>query len=76
VGAEEKEAAATKIAGDGMNDGERKAGGYSCVDGVAAGLEDLETGVGGEVMNADDHAVPGAGGLLAAVGERLSVDYG
>ena len=67
VGAEEQEPASAEIAGYGMDDGESEAGGYSGVDGVASGFEDLEAGVGGEVMDADDHSVFGADGLLAAI---------
>jgi hypothetical protein len=81
VSAEEKEAAAAEIAGERMHDGEREAGGYGGVDGVAARLEDLEAGIGGDMVNADDHTVFGASGLFAAVGDGvrggvLGVDRG
>ena len=46
----------------GEDDGEGEAYGYGCVDGVAAVLEDFDAGVGGVVVDADDHGVAGAHG--------------
>ncbi len=71
VGAEQKKAAAAKVAGRGMDHGERKAGGDSGVDGVAAGSEGLKAGVGGEMVNADDYAVLSADWLLVQIGDHF-----
>jgi len=43
-------------------------GGDGGVDGVAAFAEDFNAGVGGEVVDGDDHGVVGAGGLLVRSG--------
>ena len=61
--ADEHEAAAADVAGCGVDDGEGEADGYGCVDGVAALFEDGDAGVGGVVLDGDDHGVGGAGGL-------------
>ena len=66
-----QEAAAAQVAGCRMHDGESKAGGYGGVDCVAAFAQDLHAGVRGQVMDADDHAVARAHGLLAAIGEHV-----
>ena len=71
VGAEQQEAAAAEVAGDGMDDGQGKAGGHGGIDRVAAGAEDIEAGVGGQVMDGDDHAVRGADRLLGKIGKRV-----
>jgi len=42
-------------------------GGDGGVDGVAAFAEDFNAGVGGEVVDGDDHGVVGAGGLFGEV---------
>jgi hypothetical protein len=57
VGAQEQKAAAAQVAGRGMDHGQSKAGGHGGVHGVAARAQDFEAGVGGEVMDADHHAV-------------------
>jgi hypothetical protein len=62
---DEHEAAAAEVAGKGIDDGERESDGDCCVDGVASGFEDVDPGVGGEVMYGDDHGVRGADGLIA-----------
>ncbi len=67
---DEHEAASAEIAGEGINDGEGKADGDGCIDGIAALLEDGEAGVGGVVLNGDDHGVPGADGLFGGGGCR------
>ncbi len=66
-GADEHEAAATDVAGGGVDDGEGKANGYGGVDGVAALVEDFYAGVGGVVVDGDDHGVGGAGGGFGEV---------
>jgi hypothetical protein len=58
---DEHESAAAKIAGEGVHHGESETDGDRGVDGVAAGLENLDTGVGGEVVHGDDHGVRGRG---------------
>ena len=60
VVADEHEAASAEVAGEGVDDGEGEADGYGCVDGVAALLEDFDAGVGGVVLDGDDHGVLGA----------------
>ena len=59
--ADEHEAASAEVSGEGIGDGEGEADGYGCIDGVAALLEDGEAGVGGVVLDGDDHGVFGAG---------------
>ena len=61
--ADEHEAASAEVSGEGIDDGEREADGYGCIDGVAALLEDGDAGVGGVVLDGDDHGVLGACGL-------------
>ena len=58
---DEHEAASAQVAGYRVGDGQGEADGYGCVDGVAAFLEDLEAGVGGVVLDGDDHGVFGGG---------------
>ncbi len=65
---DEHESATAEIAGEGIDDGEGKADGDGGIDGVAAFLQDLDAGVGGEVVDGDDHGVRGAHGLV--VGEH------
>ena len=64
--ADEHEASSAEVAGEGVDDGEGEADGDGCVDGVAALLEDFDAGVGGVVLDGDDHGVLGAGGLFGA----------
>ena len=71
MGAQEQEPATAEVAGGGMDDGEGKAGGDGGVDCVAAGAEGFKAGVGGEVVDADDHSVTGADGLLVEVGNHV-----
>ncbi len=66
--ADQHESAAAQVAGGGMDDGQRKSGGDGGVDRVAALLQDLDTGIGREVMHADHHAVARADGLAFGVG--------
>ena len=61
--ADEHEAAAADISGCGVHDRERKAHGYGSVYCVAALFQDGYAGIGGIVMNADDHGVGCAGRL-------------
>lgn len=72
--ADEHEAAAADVARCRVDDGEGEADGHGCIDGIAALLEDGDAGVGGVVVDADDHGVPGAGGLLGSRG--LGVERG
>jgi hypothetical protein len=62
--ADEHEASAANVACGGIDDGQGEAYGYGCVDGVAALLEDFYPGVGGVVLDGDDHGVLGADGLV------------
>ena len=55
--AEKKEAASAKISGLGMNDGEREAGGDGGIDGIASGLQHLNPGARGKLVNAGDDGV-------------------
>jgi hypothetical protein len=61
---DEHESAAADVACGWMDDGEREADGDGCVDGVAAFFQNLDTGVGGKVVNGDDHGVRFADGLI------------
>ena len=61
---DEHESAAADVAGKRVDDGEREADGDGSIDGVAAFLQDLNAGVGGEVMDGDDHGVRLAHGLI------------
>ena len=63
MAADEHEAAAADVSGGGVDDGEGEADGYGCVDGVAALLEDGDAGVGGVVLDGDDHGVGGGRGF-------------
>jgi hypothetical protein len=80
--ADEHEASATEVAGEGVDDGESETYGYGCVDGVAALLEDGDAGVGRVVLDADDHCVLGAGGFFGGswlgncLGSRLGCERG
>ena len=67
--ADEHEASAADVASLGIDDGEGEAYGYGCVDGVAALLEDGDAGVGGVVVDGDDHRVLGADGFVGLGGE-------
>jgi len=68
VGAEQQESAAAEIAGRGMDNGESKAGGDGGVNGIAAFAQHVEAGVGGEMVDADHHAMGCADGLFIQVG--------
>jgi hypothetical protein len=50
-----------------MDDGKCKAGGNGRIDGVSACFHNLDAGVGGKMVDADDHAMAGARGLLVEV---------
>jgi hypothetical protein len=63
--ADEHEASAADVAGLGEDDGEREADRDGRVHGIAAGLQDLDAGVGGVVVDADHHRVFGGGGRRA-----------
>jgi hypothetical protein len=69
--AEEHEATSAQIACGGMDDGKSKARGDGSVDSVAALAENLKAGVGGEVMDTDDHSIPGADWLLVQIGNHV-----
>ena len=76
--ADEHEAAAADVSGCGIDDGKGETDGYGCVNGVAAGFEDFDAGIGGVVLDGDDHRVLGArrffgGGCL---GCRLGYECG
>ena len=72
VGAEEQKSAAAQVAGGGVDDGQGKAGGHGGVDGVSALAQHFEAGVGGQVLDADHHAVRGAHGFLVAIGKHVA----
>ena len=74
--ADEHEAAAADVAGCGIDDGEGEAYGYGCVDGVAALLEDFDAGVGGVVLDGDDHGVLGADGEWLGCGSCRGICLG
>lgn len=79
VVADEHEASAADVSGCRVDDGESKADGYGCVDCVAALLEDGYAGVGGVVLDGDDHGVFGADGFfggLRRLGDRLGCECG
>ena len=65
--ADEHEASSADVAGAGVDDGEGEVDGDGGVDGVAALLEDLDAGVGGVVLDGDDHGVLGADGLYGGL---------
>jgi hypothetical protein len=71
VGTQEQEAASAEIAGGGMDDGQREPRGYGGVDRIAAGAEDLNTGIGGEMVDADNHAMAGPDWLLVQIGNHV-----
>jgi hypothetical protein len=55
--AEKHEAASAEISGLGMDDGEGEAGGHGGIHGVASGLQHLDAGAGGELVDAGDDGV-------------------
>ena len=59
---DQHEAATAEISGLRVDDGKGKADGDCGVHGVAAPLEDLDAGIGGVVLDGDDHGVAGANG--------------
>lgn len=68
---DEHEAAAAEVAGEGVDDGQREAGGDGGVHRVAALLEDFAAGLGGELVGGGDHALGAHGrGALGAEGAR------
>ncbi len=65
--ADEHEASAAEVSGEGIDDGESEVYGYGSVDSVPALLEDFDAGVGGVVLDGDYHGVPGARGLFGGL---------
>ena len=65
VHADEHEASAADVSGLGKDDGEGESYRDGCVDCIAAGFEDFDSGVGGVVVDADDHGVLGGRGRRA-----------
>ena len=57
-----------------MDDRQGKPGRDGRVDGIASLAHDLDSRVRGEVVDAHDHRVLGAGGLLLEVSRRSEVD--
>jgi hypothetical protein len=66
--AEEHEAAAAEISGLGMNDGEGETGGHGGVNGVAAGVEHLDSGTRGKFVDAGDERVRSVSGAQGSRG--------
>ena len=54
-----------------MNDSQCKAGSYGGVHGVAAAVQDLNTGVGGQMVDAHNHAMSGADRLFVVIGNHV-----
>ena len=75
VDAEEHEATAAEVASLRVSDGEGEGGGDGGVYGVAALAENGEAGVGGVVLDGDDHGVLGLDGEVGGivVGRSLGV---
>jgi hypothetical protein len=71
MGAEQHEAAAAQVTGGRMNDGESEARGYGCVYRVAAGAENFNPGIGGQMMHADHHAVLSKDRLLVEIRQHV-----
>ena len=69
--ADEHESSAADVAGLGKDDGEGESDGDGRVDCVAASFEDFDAGVGGVVVDADDHRVFGGRGRRADDGVRI-----
>ncbi len=67
VGAQQQKAAAAQVAGRRMHYGQGKAGGHGGVHGVAARAQRFQSGIGGQVVDADHHAVPRAHRLFIAI---------
>jgi hypothetical protein len=65
--ADEHEASAADVSGCGIDDGQCKSYGYGGVDCVAALFQDGYSGVGGVVVDADDHRVRGSDGFNAGL---------
>jgi hypothetical protein len=54
-----------------MDNGESKACGHGGVNSVAAGAEDFNAGISGEMVDADDHPMLGADRLLVKIGDHV-----
>ena len=67
---DEHESAAADVAGHGVDHRQGKAGGDGRVDRISAGLHDLDPGVGGQVVDGDDHGVLGQHGRFPGRGLR------
>jgi hypothetical protein len=55
--AKKKEPASAKIAGLGMDDGEREASSDGSIDGIASGAQHLHSGARGKLVDAGDDGV-------------------
>ena len=69
--AEEHKAAPAEIARGGMNDCKSKARGYGGINGVTALAQDFKAGVGGKMLDADDHSILGSDRLLVQIGNHV-----
>ena len=67
---DEHESSAAEVAGERVDHGESEADGDRGVDGVAAGLQNSNAGVSGEVMHGDHHGVRRADRLIVLEQER------
>jgi hypothetical protein len=79
---DEHEASATEIACEGIDDGEGEVNSDRRVDGIAALLENLDSGIGGVVLDRSDHGVLGTDGFFGGswlgncLGRRLGCERG
>ena len=67
---QQQKASTAQVSGRRMHHGQGKAGSHGGVHGVAARAQRFKASIGGQMMDADHHAVLGAHRLLVAVGKR------
>ena len=67
MGTQQHKSAAAQITGNGMHHRQRKPCRHGSIDGVPARLENLHSGIGGQVMHAYHHAMLCADRRLAAI---------
>jgi hypothetical protein len=69
--AEEHKATTPQVASARVDNGESNASGHGGVNGVAAFAKDIKAGVGGKMMDADDHSMAGTDGLFIQIGNHV-----